>query len=428
VIAEGPIDWEGGTGQCSIAATITQGNVQGSGDTGSYDEGDPDWECSCDVQGSGRFQPGPARAHGVISGNGRSRRRRGRRRPEMVTILGAAGIGKSRLARAALAAAAARWLGAAGRAALDRGDMPAGANLLERTAALLDRDAPERASVVPELGLALVQLGRLREAEDILLDATRAAAARRDAVAEAHARVAHLVALVQVDPEGAAEQVAARAPALRRTLSVAGDDVGLARLFRAEALQHWLLGQTARAEAAWMRAMRHSRQAGDDQGVSDSLVWLASAALLGPTHVPRAISWCEAIVDHLRADRRSLALSMRPLAGLHGMAGRFEVAQDLFGQSSAIHEELGVGMHAAVAHDEALIALAAGDAVRAEALLRPGLERLEAIGERALLATTAGMIAIALLDQRRDDEAWELSCLTEESGAESDLRPRCCGG
>jgi hypothetical protein len=68
VIAEGPIDWEGGTGQCSIAATITQGNVQGSGDTGNYNQGDPSWECNCDVQGSGRFQPGPARAHGVISG------------------------------------------------------------------------------------------------------------------------------------------------------------------------------------------------------------------------------------------------------------------------------------------------------------------------------------------------------------------------
>jgi class 3 adenylate cyclase/tetratricopeptide (TPR) repeat protein len=325
--------------------------------------------------------------------------------------------------RRALAAAAARWLGAAARAALDRGDPPAGVNLLERTAALLPADAPERVAALPTLGLALVQLGRLRDAENVLIEAATNARLRGDEAAEAHARAAHLLALVQVDPETAAEQLAARSTAMRRTLAAAADDVGLARLYRAEALQYWMLGRTAQAEAAWMRGMRHSRQAGDEQGVADSFVWLASAALVGPTRVPPAISWCTTILDHLRADRRSLALSMRPLAGLHAMAGRFDVAAELFAESRAIHDTLGVGMHAAVAQDEALVALAADDPRGAEALLLPGLERLEAIGERAFLATTAGILAIALIEQDRDDEAWDLTRTTEEAAAEDDLSP-----
>ena len=66
--------------------------------------------------------------------------------------------------RRALAIAAVDRLTAAGQAALQRGDLPAGVNLLERTAALLPPDDPARAPLLPELALALVQLGRLPEA------------------------------------------------------------------------------------------------------------------------------------------------------------------------------------------------------------------------------------------------------------------------
>jgi class 3 adenylate cyclase/tetratricopeptide (TPR) repeat protein len=323
--------------------------------------------------------------------------------------------------RRALAAGAARRLGAAGRAALDRGDLPAGVNLLERTSALLPTDDPARARVLPELGLALVQLGLLPDAETLLIEAARTAAERNDAVAEAHARTAQFFAVVQVQPEAAADDVSARFDTLRQIFSAASDDLGLARLWRARALVHWLSGSTARAVAAWSRGERHARQAGDEQGRADALVWLASAYCIGPTRVSLAIMRCERILEQLRSDRRSQALAMRSLAGLHGMAGRFDVAHDLFATAHAIHAELGVSMHAVVAHDEAYVALLAGDPANAEAVLRPGCDYLQARGERALLATTAGMLAHALVEQGRDADAWTYTDLAAEDAAPDDV-------
>jgi class 3 adenylate cyclase/tetratricopeptide (TPR) repeat protein len=323
--------------------------------------------------------------------------------------------------RRALAGAAAARLGAAGRGALERGDLPGGVNLLERTAALLDSDDPERGEVLPELGLALVQIGQLPRAEAVLIEAARAAASRDATLAEAHARIAQLFALVQVDPEAAAHEISVRFDALRHTFTAAADDLGLARLWRARALVHWLTGRTQRAAAAWERSIRYAVRAGDEQGRADALAWLSSAAAQGPTPVPRAIARCEGILRDLRSDRRLQGATMRPLACLHAMAGRFDEAHGLFAQSREIHEELGVGMHAAVAQEEAFVYFVAGDSAAAEAALRPGYEHLQEIGERALLTTTAGMLARALLEQDRDDEAWALTEVAEEAVAPDDL-------
>jgi len=323
--------------------------------------------------------------------------------------------------RRALASGAARRLGAAGRAALERGDLPAGINLLERTAALLPPDDPARDPVLPELGLALVQLGLLPEAESLLIEAVRSAVENTDALAEAHARTAQFFAVVQVQPEAAADELSGRFDALQQTFARASDDVGLARLWRARALVHWLNGSTTKAAAAWSRGERHARQAGDEQGRADALVWLTSAYAIGPTRVSVAIPRCERILEQLEYNRHSQALAMRALASLRAMAGRFDTARDLFARSQAIHRDLGVSMHAAAAHDEARVARLAGDPAAAAALLRPGCEYLQSRGERALLATTAGMLADALLEQGLVAEAWTYMEIAAADSAPDDL-------
>jgi tetratricopeptide (TPR) repeat protein len=323
--------------------------------------------------------------------------------------------------RQELAAAAARRLRAAGNAALQRGDLPAGINLLERTVVLLAPEDPARATLLPELALALVQAGRLPDADRLLTEAVRAARDRGDDLADAHARTAQFFALVQMDPEAAPMGLSGAFDTLHRTFSAAGDDLGLARLYRAQALGHWLLGRTARAEAAWKRGVRHSRMAGDEQGIADALAWQASAVCFGPKPVPAAIADCEAILDQLRQDRRSQALSMRPLANLHAMAGHIDVARGLLAESNLIHAELGVGMNAASAHDEACVELLAGAPARAEAALRPSIAHLEEMGEKALLATIAGLLARVLVEQGRDDEAWTMTGTLDETAAPDDL-------
>jgi hypothetical protein len=66
VFMKGPIKWNPGEkGRCKIEATITQGSVSAKCDTGSYNEGKTEWDCTGDAQG-GTFQPGNADSHGEI--------------------------------------------------------------------------------------------------------------------------------------------------------------------------------------------------------------------------------------------------------------------------------------------------------------------------------------------------------------------------
>ena len=78
---------------------------------------------------------------------------------------------------AGLAARGADRLESAGRRALARSDHTGAVSLLERAVALLGDDPARRASLLPGLGAALVEAGRLADAEAVLADAERAVAA-----------------------------------------------------------------------------------------------------------------------------------------------------------------------------------------------------------------------------------------------------------
>jgi tetratricopeptide (TPR) repeat protein len=103
------------------------------------------------------------------------------------------------------------------------------------------------------------------------------------------------------------------------------------------------------------------------------------------------------------------------------MAGRFDVAHELFAKVRAIEADLGVGMHSAAPQDEAFVHLLAGDLAAAEAVLRGGYEHLQEMGERALLSTTAGMLARTVLEQNREAEAEALADVCEETAAPDDI-------
>ncbi len=319
-----------------------------------------------------------------------------------------------------LAARGADHLGSAGRTALARDDMPAAIGLLERATELLPDDDPTQGLLMPELGSALTETGRLAEAESVLAAAVEAAARRSDALGEAHATVAQLSLRLQVDTEEGTREVRDRFEPLLETLGRAGDDLGLGRLWRLRGLVHWIEARSASADGAWERAADHSRRAGDERGWSDALMWLASSALAGPTPVPDAIARCESIRARLRDHSRAQAMMLHPLAGLHAMRGEIDVARRLIAESNATLADLGVTMHTAVSHHEAYVALVAGDAAGAEAILRAGYELLAGMGEKALLADTAAMLAQVLEEQGRADEAWAHT-REAEAAAEDDV-------
>jgi class 3 adenylate cyclase/tetratricopeptide (TPR) repeat protein len=320
-----------------------------------------------------------------------------------------------------LAARGADHLGAAGRAALARDDTPAAINLLERATALLPDDDRFRGSLLPELGSALMEAGRLAEAEQVLDAAVEAAAGRDDALALAHATVARVFLRLQVSTEDGTREVQERFDPLLATFTTAGDDLGLGRLWRVRALVHWIEGRSASADQAWERAAEHARQAGDERGWSETLSWLASSAHAGPLPVDPAIERCESIRSQLGDHRRAQALVLGHLAAIRAMKGEIAATRRLIADRKAILSELGISIHTAVSHDEAFVALASGDAASAEATLRTGYERLVEMGEKALLADTAAMLAQVLCQQGRAEEAWAFTREAENAASEDDL-------
>jgi class 3 adenylate cyclase len=323
-----------------------------------------------------------------------------------------------------LATGGGRHLGTAGRAALARDDLPAAINLLRRATALLPADDSAVGGLMPEFGLALTEAGELSDAEQVLGLAVARAAARGDGAAEAHAEVVRLTARLQVDTEAGAGEIRQRFDPLLALFERDGDDLGLSRLWRLRALVHWIEARSTDAEPAWERASEHARRAGDERGWAEALSWLASSAYLGPAPVEEAIARCESIRAELSEFRRSQALVLQPLAGLQAMRGDFASARRLLAESNAVLTDLGVTMHTAVFHHDADVALASGDTAGAAGLLSAGYERLEEMGEKALLATTAAMLAYALFEQERFEEAWGFTEAAEETAAADDLSPQ----
>ena len=96
------------------------------------------------------------------------------------------------------------------------------------------------------------------------------------------------------------------------------------------------------------------------------------------------------------------------------MNGDFALARELIREADAILDDLG-RLESAVSHHEAIVELLAGDPGAAESKLLTGYQKLSAMGERSLLATTAALLAVAASAQGRDEDAEEYCRVSERS-------------
>ncbi len=322
---------------------------------------------------------------------------------------------------ASLAARASERLEAAGRRALARSDLPAGIGLLERVTELLRTEDRRRPLVLTELGAAMTECGRLVQAERVLDEAQRLAAAGDDPCAASHVLVQQqFLRLLHVEDGGSEE--AARAMA--RVIPVferCADDLGLCRARRLEAWLHWNEARAEAAAEAWERAAAHAHAAGDRHVRNEILTWVASSLFFGPTPAGEGVRRCEAMRAEVRDSPESEAAVLRHLAGLHAMLGRFDLARRLLATSNAAYADLGLTLNAATSQNEAVVELLAGDPATAEESLRAGCRALEEIGERMFLPTTAAFLARALLEQGRDREAEEHADLSARLAGPTDL-------
>jgi class 3 adenylate cyclase len=317
----------------------------------------------------------------------------------------------------ALAEEANSRLEAASRKALLHGDPASAAGLLERAVSLLAQDDPSRASLLPALGAALFEAGRLSDADRVL---TEAIDSSPNELLEARARVERQFVRLQTEPSAVedAQHVAEYALAI---FEKRRDDSGQSRAWCLKASIAWVVGQVAKADEAWRRAAEHSRRAGENRELFEILDWRASAAAIGPTPVDEAIELCVEIREQVRSSPVALAETLQPLATLYAMRGEFDKARALVAEGNAILDELGRMYSAAISHHGAFVEMLAGNPEAAEERLRRAYERLEEMGEKALLATTAAMLAQAIYAQDRPEEAARYSRASLDAAAGQDL-------
>jgi class 3 adenylate cyclase/tetratricopeptide (TPR) repeat protein len=327
-----------------------------------------------------------------------------------------------------LGAEASRHLSSAGRRALARGDMPAAANLLQRAAALLGENDPARALLLLDAGEATVDIGELEQAESVLTEAVERALSADDAGIARAAALALLQLRYTTDAHAVQESIGRQESMVELVeleipeLEAMGHDRALVRAFRLLAAVYGTGGRFADAAGAAERAIRHATAAGDQVTARRFLGTLAISALYGPMPVVEAIATCEEVIARAQDDRKARALAELAIGHLEAMRGNFERARLLYRRSRASLEEFGYLLLAALTSlDSSVIELLAGDLTAAESELRTDYRRLEEMGERNYISTTAGLLADVLYRQGRYDESAEFAGICEHLASPDDV-------
>src|SRR5206468_7163034 len=325
----------------------------------------------------------------------------------------------------ALAAHGGWLLAVAAERAQSRGDLLAAENLFERALALLPDETPERLELLCDPGRALIQIGSLARAEEVLTEAIESAEAIGDRRVRSNALVsrAALRIYTQPDLEHGTEELMQVTEEAVRVFEECGDHLGLARAWSKLAEVHWSRCQYAAMEEVLERALNHARKAGDDLECAIILNGLARAAVLGPTPVEAGIQRCRSILEQTRSSALEAILGL-VTGWFEAMRGNFDEARALYTQSRAIFEEFGLKRWiAAYPVWAGPTELVTGDFARAESERRRGYDLLRAMGDRGTLSPVAAFLAQAVYAQGRYEEADELASVSEECASRDDRFP-----
>ncbi len=321
----------------------------------------------------------------------------------------------------ALGGRAAGHLAAAGWRALGRSDMPAARNLLDRAARLLERTEPARVAILPDLGYTLVSTGDFVRARTILDEATELGHDTGDARTEHRARVELLVLRLHREPDFPVTEFIADVEEAARVLAELDDDAAVARALYARCLAHLMAGRYDLMEQPLERALVHARQGGDRRTEGEILFWLMAQGAFGSTPVDAAIERCERVLAEAPGNLHVEESAMNFLGLLHAMQGRFDEARHCRSRSIELAREFGDRLHlAATGMVDGWIELLAGQPERAEQVLRPAAETLSEMGETAFLSTVAAVLAQALYEQARYDEAEHWTKTSEQASSLDD--------
>jgi class 3 adenylate cyclase/tetratricopeptide (TPR) repeat protein len=305
------------------------------------------------------------------------------------------------------AARAGELLARAGRRAFDRGDRIAAASLLRRATELLPEPDPRHVLALLELGHCLTET-----ADD--LQGSRVAFERAAAEAEALGRddlrirtaleLAYLGTYLADDLD--AERSTALAVEAIELLARAQDAEGMARAWLLRGLTHWTAGRWDDMVEPLEQAVVYSRRAGRRSTEREALTFLYAAMMFGSTPVTDGIRRGYELLDTVTDSRDLQGWALRVIGTLLGLDGQYDEARELLEQARAIFSEHGNRIAVeALAFSAAPLELRAGDAVASEREARAGFEIAEQLGDRGRLPNLSSILADALLEQGRIDEA-----------------------
>jgi tetratricopeptide (TPR) repeat protein len=295
-------------------------------------------------------------------------------------------------------------LASAGRRALGRGDISAAANLLRRATETRERSDPQRLEIVPDLGMALVELGDYAEAAGRLQDVMGLATELGSDVVEGRAAVVMcFVRMYSGDFDPAS--IMAEVNRALKTLESGDDEQGLMLAWRVRLMVYARAGRWSDLAMASQRVIEHARAIGDVRTETRASVGYADAVTYGPTPTPVAIAECEVLLARTAGDRTANSKVRLALAQLYARAGDFDRARSLYG---GVREQLAdgrAGVAVVPSLAAAVVEILAGDPAAAERELQIDHDVLTAVGERSQLPTVDAFLARALLEQGRADEA-----------------------
>ncbi|MDP9340863.1 MAG: AAA family ATPase [Actinomycetota bacterium] len=302
-----------------------------------------------------------------------------------------------------LAAAARRRLTAAGRRAYRRGDYRAAVSLLERAAALLPL-AEIDLLLETMLADALFEGGRGAEAIRRAEATAERASAAADRVGELCARILVGRFRMSLEPEGAAEALAALIEEALPVFQAAGAHLALYVAYYALGYVELNRGRADAVVEALDHAFAHA------QGVVELpaaiSAWSSGGRLYGTMPVPELLAW----MDEQEALRGPDPLVRRDRAQAVAMLGRFDEARELIAgvRSELADRGAGIQLGATLCVSFVEVELLAGDPVAAAELGEEGCRLLDELGERGFLSYAAGLLGEALyeLDRLDDADSW----------------------
>ncbi|MDQ6682292.1 MAG: AAA family ATPase, partial [Chloroflexota bacterium] len=308
-----------------------------------------------------------------------------------------------------------------GRRAYGRGDFRSASSVFGRVVGLLSADDERRTELLTLLGESEYFAGNLDVAERCLAEAVDVGHLRGDAPGAMRARIQLENVRSMRDPRYDWAEFEALLDGAEPLFEASGDTGGLARVWdlRSELA---LVGCQWEATAdACRRAHTYALQSGEEQVAHRAMIGLANAAFHGPSAVADALATVRGVIESDPA-----RLRFRPMLTLLGqllvMDGRVEEGLERIAQGRAALLELGNRLfHAATAMATGAALLLADRPEPAIAEMGAAVDELTAMGEKGMLSTLAGQLALALARSGRLAEADALVETSRSSATAGDI-------